>query len=527
MARNPDSRWATSLRARIVAWVLLLLTLILLVTVVTTAGFLWVRADRRITTELLGDAAELRLYAEQGVDPGTGEPFDSPEALLSLHLQNTVPDAHETMFAVVDGQVSARTADSPPIRLDQNPELVARAGAANQTTLGRLRTEAGTVRYVLVPVHTTASDQRGTLVVATFVSAETRQIVNTVLGMVVVATGAILLAAALSWWVAARALAPLAVMRTTARQITEADLSRRIPLRHAPATAPRDELDDLAVTFNDTLDRLERAVLAQRRFVDDAGHELRTPLTIVRGHLELLEDDPAERAATMALVEDELARMSRLVADLLTLTKADDPAFVSLAPCDLATLTEDTLVKASSLGPRRWVLDEAAASASGGSSHSVVRADRQRLTQAMLALADNALRHTREGDEIGIGSRRTQHGGELWVRDTGSGVSPEMATRLFARFSHEPDSPGAGLGLAIVAAIARAHGGRAGVRDTPGGGATFFLLLPLGADSPSQPTGEQATPAVLQGGPTSAFAAVPPAVPGPVPASGESREEGI
>jgi two-component system OmpR family sensor kinase len=140
----------------------------------------------------------------------------------------------------------------------------------------------------------------------------------------------------------------------------------------------------------------------------------------------------------------------------------------------VGVLTDDVLAKAEAIGDRRWSLD---ARATG-----TIVADRQRVTQALVQLAQNAVQHTEEGDEIGLGT--FVGGGEtrLWVRDTGPGIPFEEQERVFARFyraSVGRGSDGAGLGLSIVQAIARAHGGRLELASAPGSGATFTVVLPL------------------------------------------------
>jgi signal transduction histidine kinase len=223
------------------------------------------------------------------------------------------------------------------------------------------------------------------------------------------------------------------------------------------------------------LDRLERAFAAQRTFVDDAGHELRTPITIVRGHLELMGDDPAEREETVRLVTDELDRMSRIVEDLLLLAKAERPDFVRPEETELAELTADVFVKARALGDRRWELAEVA--------DRRVRLDPQRITQAMVQLAQNAVQHTVPGAPVRIGSRTTAAGRvELYVADSGAGVRPEDAEVIFERFRRGTArrgslGSGAGLGLSIVKAIAEGHHGHVRLENTEGGGATFVLAL--------------------------------------------------
>ncbi|MGB7982285.1 MAG: HAMP domain-containing sensor histidine kinase [Candidatus Nanopelagicales bacterium] len=278
-------------------------------------------------------------------------------------------------------------------------------------------------------------------------------------------------AAVASWLLAGRALSPLRAMRTTAREISESDLTGRIVPAHPDGSPLRDELDDLATTFNDMLDRLEASFRAQRQFVDDAGHELRTPLTIVKGHLELLDDDPAARVETLALVDDELDRMGQLVADLQTLTKSTQPAFLNFGPVDLGQLVEEVTARARPLADRRWA-DE------GGPAHEIL-ADRHRLVQALLQLVDNAVTHTDPGARIAVGARADDDQVTLWVTDTGPGVPAELRDHLFDRFVHDSDRSGSGLGLSIVAAIARAHGGYAALLDPGPGGTRFGLVLPM------------------------------------------------
>jgi signal transduction histidine kinase len=174
------------------------------------------------------------------------------------------------------------------------------------------------------------------------------------------------------------------------------------------------------------------------------------------------------------LVTDELDRMNRIVNDLLLLAKAQQPNFLAFELVDVGGLTGGLLDKASALGDRRWVLD---ASAVG-----TIDADRQRLTQAVIQLAQNAVQHTNPGDMIGIGSAISGGRASLWVRDTGPGITPEMQERIFERFTRgvaRRSGTGAGLGLAIVRAIAEGHGGAVRVDSTPGAGATFTIEVPV------------------------------------------------
>ena len=220
------------------------------------------------------------------------------------------------------------------------------------------------------------------------------------------------------------------------------------------------------------LDRLEHAFATQRDFLDDAGHELRTPLTIVRGHLETLPDEPAARARTIELVLDEVQRMGRMVDDLILLAQSHEPDFLQVQSVDVAALTNDMYAKARALGDRDWRID--------ATGRGMIVADGQRLTQAVVQLAQNAVEHTEAGAEIGLGSAVSPGAASFWVRDTGSGVVATDRERIFERFERgaNPKREGAGLGLAIVTAIARAHGGRAELDGAVAPGARFSITVP-------------------------------------------------
>ena len=306
-------------------------------------------------------------------------------------------------------------------------------------------------------------------VVAASLSGERDDVSEAVQLATLVLISVLLIASALAWVVAGRILAPLRTLDETARSISETDLTRRIPV------SGNDEIAELARTFNAMVDRLDRAFASQRAFVSDASHELRTPITIVRGHLELLGDDPEERRETIALVTDELDRMSRFVNDLLLLAKAERQDFLRIEEVELGALTDELLEKATGLGPRKWALE--------GRAEARIQADRQRLTQAIMGLAQNAVQHTVDGDAVWIGTGVDAGEVSLWVRDSGPGIPREDQVRVFERFARAAASrrrsEGAGLGLAIVRAIAEAHGGRAELASMPGAGSTFTVVVPM------------------------------------------------
>jgi signal transduction histidine kinase len=272
-----------------------------------------------------------------------------------------------------------------------------------------------------------------------------------------------------SWFVAGRIAAPLRQVRRTAEAIDEEQLAARIPID--------DTLDEdvlaMATTFNRMLDRLGSAMESQREFLDDAAHELRTPLTVIRGHVETRGGGSSGDETSARLLIGEVDRMDRLVGDLLMLAKSGRPDFLNRHVVDLDDLVVRVVATASALGTRVWQVV--------GAADARVFADEQRLTQALMQLAVNAVEHTQPGDTIAVGVRTACSEFELTVTDNGPGIPEEEHERIFDRFqqgNRVQPGRGSGLGLAIVRSIAQAHGGRAEVSTAPGGGVSFRLVLP-------------------------------------------------
>ncbi len=212
----------------------------------------------------------------------------------------------------------------------------------------------------------------------------------------------------------------------------------------------------------------------QERFVNDASHELRTPLTIARGHLELLLG-PSQAAPELAVALDEMARMDGIIERLLVLAGADQPDFVHLAEIELDPLLEDVFMRWSGVAPRAWRL--------GALTPGRLLVDVERLRAALDALLENAVKHTQPDAVIELRARRDGRGRVLIeVQDEGCGVPEEALRQIFDRFARaDPartrSAGGVGLGLAIVDAIAKAHGGECTVTSTARG-SIFALRLP-------------------------------------------------
>lgn len=477
MAAEGRRRRPRLARDTIVGWMVLVLFVSLLSVVIVVRESLQLSVTERANADVSQEIAEFRTFTEEGVDPETSKPFTSAERLLTVYLSRQRPGSSEVIVGYVgqEGVVTASYGGGTPrveeYDLTRDPKVVKQA---EQATSGTMDTPAGEMRWARTVVDVPGGDD-AMLLVAVFTDNERAEANRTVRTLALVSLGTLLLAGITSWLVAGRLLRPVRLVHEAADEITEHDLTRRIDVGD-------DDVSGLASTFNRMLDRLEEAFLAEQRFVDDAGHELRTPITVIRGHLELMDDDPESRRATLRIVTQELDRMGRIVTDLLALAKADRPDFIRATDeVDVSLLTVALDSKVSALADRRWRMSQVA--------EGSARLDAQRITQAVLQLAQNAVQHTRDGDAITLGSAfvddpRLGRSLTVTIEDTGPGVPVADRERIFDRFSHgeTPDGrrhSGAGLGLAIVLAIAEGHGGRVDVGGEPGVGAIFTLVIPV------------------------------------------------
>lgn len=276
--------------------------------------------------------------------------------------------------------------------------------------------------------------------------------------------------------------APLRRLSSVAARVDGGDLAPRM----RPSPSASRELLVLAEAFNHMLDRLSHAFSMQREFVADASHELRTPLTVIRGQLDLLAaDDLTSRSEVMHAerqIQAEVARITRLVDDLLLLAQSDQREFVHPAGVELSEFVTDLWDGLSLTAERNFEI--------GRLARATVRADPDRLAQALRNLARNAIEHTEAPDGlVRIDVEAGTIGNVvLAVSDDGPGIPAELREHVFERFyrtdpARSRAAGGAGLGLAIVKAIAEAHGGTVSVTDSIFGGARFDLQLAISSRS--------------------------------------------
>jgi signal transduction histidine kinase len=293
---------------------------------------------------------------------------------------------------------------------------------------------------------------------------------------------ALLLASACGYGVTAAALRLVESMRRQAAQVTERDLSSRMPVNPSG-----DELSRLGQTLNGMLERLDRAFNRERTFVDDASHELRSPLAILKAELEVASREGRTLEEVKGAVRsaiDETDRLAQLADDLLLVARSDQGrlpmhrSYVRVSDI-FAALAQRFALRSRQ---RNRVIHEAP-------TELALVGDRRRIEQALGSLIDNSLRH-------GAGDIRLEAGPrdgaiELHVTDEGDGFEAPFLDHAFERFSRADDSrseDGAGLGLSIVKAIAEAHGGRAAAANLPSGGADVWISIPLEPRQTPDPT---------------------------------------
>ena len=487
---TPRWRPFASVRSRILGWSVLLLTAALAASTVAMHVFLVRQLDGRVNAELTHEIAEFRALeaqlggtADSGSDGAAGAAANSVITLLRTRTSQAVLERDTVLIGLAGGRIVALSANTSPAAIGASRALLADWSAVTALTGGTAQLAAGPARYLAVPARPAGTPGRGVFVAAVLTRQAQAGITRITRLQAEVGAIALLLGSALAWFAAGRVLRPVRDTTNLARRITDTDISGRISSRG------RGEISELARTLNRMLDRLEAALTAQRRFLADAGHELRTPITIVQGNLDTLAVTGDEDARTLAIVSDELTRMSRLVDELTLLASSERPDFLRPQPTDLTELTASLAAKARALDvldERRFLLTSVAA--------GTAVLDPQRITQAMMQLVRNAVAHTPAGTVIEIGSVIAGNHVEFLVADHGPGIDPQFRERVFERFARldARRTSGTGLGLSIVAAICAAHDGSVRLTERPGGGAAFCLSVPLrrsqarsiGPDSP-------------------------------------------
>jgi signal transduction histidine kinase len=517
-------RWdSMRLATRVTLWYTLLLGALLIVVGVVVAGAVsrWVQAETM--TQLTMKAQLVRLAL---TTVAASAPNDQVFASGAARVLNEVlgRDIQGSVWAA-DGRLIARSEgfyfpeESPgggigvftfdEMGLPTEPSLAttvmigqatdAEPGTANYAVLRQHLAESGGARFAMVvltlndlPEHLVGTSTAypdvpplaragvrpaGAMFALTASSGRETAAVTSVLSTLGLAgVAAVLLGAIIAQRIARRGLQPLEAVVSASQRMAAGELDTRVPVPPG-----RDEVGRLARAFNDMASQLDAAFAAQRAFVADASHELRTPLAALRGQVDVLRralrDEPVDADRLADSLRRELARLSRLVDDLLVLARLEAVGPAALAPksVDVCSVAADVCAQVAALPAARQ--RQIRLDAPGPVR---ITADSERLHQVLLNLVDNAVKYTPPGGCVAVRVERAARGARIAVQDSGPGIADADLPHLFDRFYRAESGRrgGAGLGLAIARAIVAAHGGHISAANSPRGGAIFSVEIP-------------------------------------------------
>jgi heavy metal sensor kinase len=477
-----------SIRVRLTLWYTAVLALVLVVLAISTyliyRRSLAQRADSAIAE--LADAFATTFQAELADPPGPDAVKFAAQQAMKEHR------FRETFFAILDssGNVFQSSLDLPPSGISREHiaadifssaafhDLVSQV-ASKPGAIGTVRGGKGGFHAVARPLATASGNF--TLVVLQSGHSQQEMLEDIRRTFYWTIPVALFLASLGGYYLARKSLAPVAAMATQARSMGAANLRDRLMIAN-----PRDELGQLAFSFNQLLERLEKSFEQQRRFVSDASHELRTPVAILRGETEVTlskpERSPGEYRETLAILRDESQRLAHIIEDLFTLTRADAGQY----PLTLRQTSLDELVCEALTRARSLALAKNITLTSSIERELPIEADGVLLGRMLLNLLDNAIKYSPSGSTVELACRR--EGGQylLSVSDHGPGIPKELQMRIFERFFRtdkarsraEGETGGAGLGLSIARWIAEAHEGCLELTRSDATGSTFSVLLP-------------------------------------------------
>jgi len=458
-----------SIRARLTIWYAGALLAILAVVSVLSYSVLRWSLLQQVDASLVTVAQIVRETDERGA--GGSEVERAIRELLG-------PGFADQFFQFLDPEGRSRFRSGPPpaapLPLSREARVNAARGLRTFETLED--PQGGPIRLLTVPVQ--RSGRSVEIIQVSAPLARTREALarylTTLLALVPVAVG---LAAGGGAVIAGRALRPVREMSRSARQITAEDLGRRLERRGAD-----DEIDHLADTLNTMLGGLEAAFAQARRFSADAAHELRTPLTALKGELEVAlraARSPEEYRRVLHSNLEEVEHLIRLVEDLLLFSRSA----AALGPPRERVELEPLVLEVLEAGARR-AQGVGVTVRADALEPAVVLGEAGALRRALGNLVDNAVKYTPAGGKVELSLLVAEGQARIVVRDTGIGIDPADAARIFDPFvrldaARGRDASGAGLGLALVRAIVLAHGGTITVDSTPEAGSRFTVSLPL------------------------------------------------
>jgi heavy metal sensor kinase len=420
----------------------------------------------------------LRVYSAQV--HGTLNPQEIPEPLDYDVIHSKLPPINEfaspgIYIQLIDssGGVVVKSSNLGEQELPINPSIILQGFAGDAAIETVAAGDGASVRVMVSPLY--LRDQVLLLEVAqslNYVDDTMSQVRWALLASTIVA---LVLATVSGGAIVKGALSPVSKISDTAGSIeTSSDLSQRVGY-----TGPRDEIGELATTFDHMIEHLDKVFQSQRYFVADASHELRGPLTVIRGNLDLLKRKlgEEERRESLNAIERESIRMSKIVDDLLLLAEVESGQLEQKQKVSLKEIVLGELKRAETLAIERKIIVE-------HQEDLEIKGDAERLSQLLANLVDNAIKYTPDHGTVTLSLFRDDSWARMEVTDTGRGIAPEHLPHIFDRFyrvdkARSRTSGGTGLGLAIVKGIAEQHGGKVTVTSQPGKGSTFTVWLKL------------------------------------------------
>lgn len=472
----------SSVRIRLTLWYSGAMAVTLLVLASATYFVLRENLDKRVDAQCveLADTFLSTVNAEMGDATKPDSLADGVSAAISEHRFRDVT------FAVFDprGNLIGMSESAPEDR-HHGPWKPEEVLPALKSLLG----ESGPFHFVRVEGHPfrgyvrpfSLENEEATLVVLQSLRYQNEflRTLETTFAIVIPLT--ILLAGVGGYLLARRSLSPVVAMSAQASRIGSENLGARLSVRNS-----KDELGQLAVSFNGLLDRLSASFDRQKRFVADASHELRTPVAILCGETEVALGkggrSEAEYRETLRILGDESRRLKHIVEDLFTLARADTGQYpLSYTEFYLDELAAECVKNVRTLAAAKQIKVTFEASA-----EAPIRGDETLIRRMLLNLLDNAIKYTPPDGSISVRCETQSGSYQLQVKDSGPGISPELQPRIFERFfrgdkarsRREEDSGGAGLGLSIGAWIAAAHGGKLELTRSDGTATVFTAILP-------------------------------------------------
>jgi heavy metal sensor kinase len=466
-------RFLRTTRGRLVAFAVAILAVALLLASGGVLGSLALTETNDTNSLLMSQANAIAA----GIEEQNGQ-LSFGTADLAGETQSGI--AVDAVIVGPDGTVSQTPVQPLPARFLS--DIAGRADRSGGPVWADVTDLRGSPRRVYAIPLSVGGQREAALVVSRSVLEQQGTLTRTVLLLVLSSAAVLVVGALLAYWVAGRVLRPVSVIAGLARSLREGDLHRRVDVR-----VPDDELGELVATFNDMLARLEAAFDSLRRFTADASHELRAPLALMLNELEgSLAKTGTTNEEYRRVIEGqivEVQHLARIADQLLILARADAGALhAAMEAVDVADFLHETAARWSAAADREGRRIDVQAPDSGQ-----VMADPLLLRRVVDNLVDNALRYAPRDTAVRLGAYRENSGWNFEVADQGPGVPVEYREHLFERFARpdadrNPGARGAGLGLALSAAIAKVHRGDLRLSDR-GPGATFQLHLPADGGS--------------------------------------------